>query len=77
MRSASRTSAWSRSPIGRRCTELWPSLPERERQILLLRFFANMTQSEIADRVGVSQMHVSRLLKRTLSDLREILLVED
>jgi RNA polymerase sigma-B factor len=42
-----------------------------------LRFFANMTQSEIADRVGVSQMHVSRLLKRTLSDLREILLVED
>jgi RNA polymerase sigma-B factor len=53
------------------------NLPEREREIVLLRFFANMTQSEIADRVGVSQMHVSRLLKRTLSDLREVLLVED
>lgn len=53
------------------------SLPERERQILLLRFFANMTQAEIADRVGVSQMHVSRLLKRTLLDLRELLLAED
>lgn len=53
------------------------NLPERERQILLLRFFANMTQSEIAERVGVSQMHVSRLLKRTLCDLRERLLVED
>lgn len=53
------------------------NLPEREREILVLRFFANMTQSEIADRVGVSQMHVSRLLKRTLLDLREILLVED
>lgn len=57
--------------------EALSGLPERERQILLLRFFANMTQSEIADRVGVSQMHVSRLLKRTLSDLRELLLVED
>jgi RNA polymerase sigma-B factor len=46
-------------------------LDERERQIILLRFFANMTQSEIAAEVGVSQMHVSRLLGRTLARLRE------
>lgn len=52
-------------------------VPEREREILMLRFFANMTQSEIADRVGVSQMHVSRLLTRTLADLRTRLLAED
>jgi RNA polymerase sigma-B factor len=46
-------------------------LEERERQIILLRFFANMTQSEIAAEVGISQMHVSRLLGRTLARLRE------
>jgi RNA polymerase sigma-B factor len=46
-------------------------LDPRERQIILLRFFANMTQSEIAAEVGVSQMHVSRLLGRTLARLRE------
>ena len=46
-------------------------LPERERTILLLRFFGNMTQTQIADRVGVSQMHVSRLLAQTLAGLRE------
>jgi RNA polymerase sigma-B factor len=37
---------------------------------LLLRFFKNMTQSEIAAEIGVSQMHVSRLLTRTLDQLR-------
>jgi RNA polymerase sigma-B factor len=47
------------------------SLPFRERQILLLRFFRQMTQSQIAAEVGISQMHVSRLLTRTLADLRE------
>jgi RNA polymerase sigma-B factor len=57
--------------------ELLTQVPERERNILALRFFANLTQSEIAERVGVSQMHVSRLLTRTLSDLRERLLAED
>lgn len=56
--------------------EALADVPLRERQILLLRFFANMTQSEIAERVGVSQMHVSRLLTRTLADLRDRLLVE-
>jgi len=57
--------------------EALADVPERERQILMLRFFANMTQSEIAERVGVSQMHVSRLLTRTLADLRARLLVEE
>lgn len=45
-------------------------LPERERQILILRFVEGLTQSEIADRVGISQMHVSRLLSRSLTELR-------
>ncbi|RJQ79090.1 SigB/SigF/SigG family RNA polymerase sigma factor [Pseudonocardiaceae bacterium YIM PH 21723] len=45
-------------------------LPQRERTILLLRFFANMTQTQIAERVGLSQMHVSRLLAKTLRKLR-------
>jgi RNA polymerase sigma-B factor len=48
-------------------------LPERERRILYLRFFKGMTQSEIADRLDISQMHVSRLLNRTLVRLREAL----
>jgi len=45
-------------------------LDPREKRILLLRFFKNMTQSQIAAEIGVSQMHVSRLLTRTLSKLR-------
>jgi RNA polymerase sigma-B factor len=56
---------------------LLAQLPERERKILLLRFFRGMTQSQIADQVGISQMHVSRLLARTLAQLREGLLVEE
>jgi RNA polymerase sigma-B factor len=52
-------------------------LPPREKRILLLRFFSNMTQSQIATELGISQMHVSRLLARTLADLREGLLVEE
>jgi RNA polymerase sigma-B factor len=47
-------------------------LPTREREILFLRFNEDLTQSEIADRVGVSQMQVSRLLRRSLSRLREL-----
>lgn len=47
------------------------ALPERERTILMLRFFEEMSQSQIAEQVGVSQMHVSRLLARTLTSLRE------
>jgi RNA polymerase sigma-B factor len=49
-------------------------LPERERTILMLRFFGEMTQTQIAERVGISQMHVSRLLSRTLAELRRDLL---
>ena len=45
------------------------ALPERERIILRLRFERDMTQAEIAERVGVSQMHVSRLLRRSLDRL--------
>lgn len=51
-------------------------LTDRERRILMLRFFAGMTQSQIAGEVGISQMHVSRLLARTLAKLREGLLEE-
>jgi RNA polymerase sigma-B factor len=45
-------------------------LPKRERRILHLRFAEGLTQSEIADRIGLSQMHVSRLLSRSLAELR-------
>lgn len=45
-------------------------LPERERTILSLRFFQEMTQSQIAEEMGISQMHVSRLLAKTLAQLR-------
>jgi len=45
-------------------------LEPREKRILLLRFFKNMTQSQIAEEIGISQMHVSRLLTRTLTQLR-------
>jgi RNA polymerase sigma-B factor len=50
--------------------DLLGALPDRERRIVELRFFEGMTQSEIAERVGVSQMHVSRLLARSLEMLR-------
>lgn len=46
------------------------SLPERERIVLQLRFFENMSQSQIAERIGHSQMHVSRLLAKSLAALR-------
>jgi RNA polymerase sigma-B factor len=52
-------------------------LAPREKNILMLRFFANMTQSQIAADLGISQMHVSRILARTLAGLREGLLVEE
>nr|BFE65517.1 hypothetical protein GCM10020063_100430 [Dactylosporangium thailandense] len=49
-------------------------LPERERRILSLRFYGNRTQAQIAADLGISQMHVSRLLSRTLDGLRRALL---
>jgi len=53
---------------------LLAGLDPRERKILLLRFFHGMTQSQIAVEIGMSQMHVSRLLSRTLARLRDGLL---
>jgi RNA polymerase sigma-B factor len=50
---------------------LLAALPERERQVLLLRFFESLTQTQIAERVGISQMHVSRLLAKSLARLRD------
>ena len=47
------------------------TLPERERMVLVLRFFESMTQTQIAERVGISQMHVSRLLAKSLARLRD------
>jgi len=47
------------------------ALDQRERQILQLRFFEGLTQSQIAQQVGISQMHVSRLIRRSLEKIRE------
>ena len=52
-------------------TPLLDLLPPREQRMLYLRFFKGMTQSEIAHKLGISQMHVSRLLAKTLATLRE------
>jgi RNA polymerase sigma-B factor len=52
----------------------WDELPEREQRILVMRFYGNLTQTEIGDRLGISQMHVSRLLARALAHLRSKLL---
>ena len=46
-------------------------LDQRERQILHLRFFSGLTQSQIAEQIGISQMHVSRLIRRSLEKIRE------
>ncbi len=51
---------------------LLAALPERERTVLMLRFFDSLTQIQIAERVGVSQVHVSRLLAKALHRLREM-----
>ena len=54
-------------------TAHWKELPAREQRILLLRFYGNLTQAEIGERLGISQMHVSRLLARALGHLRRCL----
>ena len=51
-------------------------LPEREQQVLLLRFYGERTQSEIAERLGISQVHVSRVLTRTLAAMRDHVLYD-
>jgi RNA polymerase sigma-B factor len=48
----------------------WEELPEREQRILVMRFYGNLTQTEIGERLGISQMHVSRLLARALATSR-------
>jgi RNA polymerase sigma-B factor len=50
------------------------AMPERERTILTLRFFGELTQTQIAQRIGCSQMHVSRLLAKAVGALRDQLL---
>jgi RNA polymerase sigma-B factor len=55
---------------------LLDALPDRERAILTMRFFGEMTQTQIAQRIGISQMHVSRILARTLQRLRAALTAE-
>ncbi|MFN2539145.1 MAG: RNA polymerase sigma factor SigF [Mycobacteriales bacterium] len=56
---------------------LLEKLPAREKRILMLRFFGGMTQSQIAAELGISQMHVSRLLARTLAQLRDGLTADE
>ncbi|MCU7823888.1 RNA polymerase sigma factor SigF [Kitasatospora sp. DSM 101779] len=55
---------------------LLAKLPPRERRIIMLRFFGNLTQSQIGEEIGISQMHVSRLLTKTLARLRAGLTAE-
>ncbi|WP_033823792.1 RNA polymerase sigma factor SigF [Kitasatospora sp. MBT63] len=55
---------------------LLAKLPPRERRIIMLRFFGNLTQSQIGEEIGISQMHVSRLLTKTLAQLRDGLIAE-
>jgi RNA polymerase sigma-B factor len=52
-------------------------LPEREQRILAMRFYGNLTQADIAERIGISQMHVSRLLTRALTWLRHAMLNDE
>jgi len=49
----------------------WQELPEREQRLLTMRFYGNMTQAQIGERLGISQMHVSRLLTQALAYLHE------
>lgn len=52
----------------------WDELPKREQRIIVMRFYGNLTQAEIGAKLGISQMHVSRLLARALGHLRSRLL---
>ncbi|MFC4065368.1 SigB/SigF/SigG family RNA polymerase sigma factor [Actinoplanes subglobosus] len=58
-------------------TDLLLRMPPRERRMLAMRFYGNRTQAEIADELGISQMHVSRLLSRALTWLREAMFTDD
>jgi RNA polymerase sigma-B factor len=50
---------------------LLATLPAREQRILAMRFYGNLTQSQIASEMGISQMHVSRLITKALTSLRD------
>jgi RNA polymerase sigma-B factor len=56
--------------LGNSVAAVFDELPEREQQILRLRFVDDLTQAEIATRMGISQMHVSRLIRRSLAQMR-------
>ena len=68
-RAPTRASSWSRT--ARRSTPGADVLDEIEREVLRLRFAEDLTQSKIAEQVGYSQMHVSRILRRALGKLRD------
>jgi RNA polymerase sigma-B factor len=57
--------------------ELMDELDDRDREVIRLRFFENMTQPEIAERMGVSQSYLSRIIRRILVDMREMLGTDD
>jgi RNA polymerase sigma-B factor len=52
-------------------------LDPRERLILHLRFFEGMTQTQVAARIGISQMHVSRLIRKSIDSLRETMVQQE
>ncbi len=58
-------------------TRHWAELAQREQRVLTMRFYGNMTQAEIGDQLGISQMHVSRQLARALAYLRDCLLAPE
>lgn len=69
----------TRLDLAEQRTALHPAirrLPERERSIVIMRFFEDLTQNQIAQRVGISQMHVSRLLSQSLAMLRDAMVGE-
>ena len=57
--------------------ELLETLPERDREVIQMRFFERMGQDDIAQRIGVSQSYLSRMLRRILLDLRSKLSADD
>ena len=58
----------------RLCREIWFSrLNQRQQQIILLRYYEELSQAEVAAQMGISQMHVSRLERQALRDLQQIL----
>ena len=65
-------SGFSRAEAAATVDDLLKRLPDRERRVVELRFHEDLTQSEIGERVGISQMHVSRLLRRALAELSSV-----